>query len=60
MQNTGQLMEAVEKALYPTKEHGKKLRSYREYYFTGLDGKSGERAKEIIVKKLCGGMERNA
>ena len=56
MQNTGQLMEAVEKALYPSEEHMNNLLSYRDTYFTGLDGKAGERAKEIIVKKLCGGM----
>jgi len=56
LQNTGQLMEAVEKALFPPEEHVQKLQSHRQYYFTGLDGKAGERAKEIMVEQLTGGV----
>lgn len=56
LRDTTNLMDAVEKALYPTKEHSEKVLSYRDNYFTGLDGRAGERAKEIIVKELTGGV----
>ncbi len=48
------LMPAVREALSPSKEHVEKLLLYRKYYFTGLDGKSGFRAKEHIVNILSG------
>jgi len=52
MNDVNKLMEAVENALHPSEEHLKKLVSYRDYYFTGLDGKAGVRAKEYIQKML--------
>lgn len=52
MQSTGQLMEVVDKALYPAEEHVERLQSYREYYFTGLDGKAGERVRDRIISSL--------
>ncbi len=50
--NISHLMDAVELALYPTEEKKLKLMEYRDYYFTGLDGKAGKRAKDYIVKRL--------
>ncbi len=50
--NIKDLENAVQKALFPSKQHKKKMLEYRDYYFTGLDGKAGERAKDIIVKSL--------
>lgn len=49
---TSLLMDAVEKALYPSAAHRQTLMDYRAYYFTGLDGKAGERARECICKAL--------
>jgi hypothetical protein len=49
------LNDAVESAVNPTQSRMEKLLAYREYYFTGLDGKSGERAKEYIAQKVLGG-----
>ena len=46
------LMDAVEEALYPTKEYSEKVLSYRDNYFTGLDGRAGERARDIIISKV--------
>jgi hypothetical protein len=39
------LILAVESALNPTEEMKSKLKEYRDYFFTGLDGKSGKRVK---------------
>lgn len=46
------LMEAVEEALNPTSQRLKNLMEYRSYYFTGLDGKAGERAKRAIEARI--------
>ncbi len=43
-----ELMEAVESALNPTDEMKQKLDEYRNYFFTGLDGKSSMRVKAKI------------
>ncbi len=49
------LLPAVEKALNPTEEMKQKLQEYRDYFFTGLDGKSSARVKtkidEIMEKR---------
>lgn len=49
------LLPAVEKALNPTREMKQKLQDYRDYFFTGLDGRSSERVKakidELMEKK---------
>jgi len=42
------LSYAVEKALNPTEKMKKKLQEYRDYFFTGLDGRASERVKKII------------
>jgi hypothetical protein len=42
------LLEAVELALHPTAGMYEKLKQYRHYFFTGLDGKSGQRVKAKI------------
>ena len=42
------LLSAVKSALDPTLEMKIKLQEYREYFFTGLDGKSAIRVKEKI------------
>lgn len=47
-----QLSEAVEKALNPTKEMTQKLNEYKNYMFTGLDGKSSQRVKAKIDQLL--------
>ena len=44
------LADAVQRALNPGREHLRRLMEYRDYYFTGLDGRSGERAAEIILE----------
>jgi CDP-glycerol glycerophosphotransferase (TagB/SpsB family) len=44
----GQLSEAVKKALAPDEEMRCKLNEYRNYFFTGLDGKASCRVKGII------------
>jgi len=49
-----ELCPAVEKALNPTKEMVQKLTEYRNYFFTGLDGKSGQRVKAEIDKLMKG------
>jgi hypothetical protein len=48
------LMDAVSTALNPTNEMKQKLMEYRDYFFTGLDGKSGQRVKEQIDKLIKG------
>lgn len=54
-----ELMHAVERALYPSADYMKKLQSYRDYYFTGLDGKCGLRAKEHIANTLFYNREKS-
>ncbi|NOR44558.1 MAG: CDP-glycerol glycerophosphotransferase [Candidatus Delongbacteria bacterium] len=48
MKSPDDLIPAVEQALNPTDEMKAKLEEYRNYFFTGLDGKSGERVKVKI------------
>ena len=43
-----EIMTAVDLALNPTQEMKDKLISYRNYFFTGLDGNAGKRVKEEI------------
>jgi len=43
-----QIVNAVESALNPTEEMKTRLKVHRDYYFTGLDGKSGRRVKQEI------------
>jgi len=45
-----EILPAVDLALNPTTEMREKLKEYRDYFFTGLDGKSGKRVKEEIDK----------
>jgi CDP-glycerol glycerophosphotransferase (TagB/SpsB family) len=42
------LLPALQSALNPTTEMKWKLQEYRNYFFTGLDGKSSKRVKEKI------------
>ncbi|MFO7897182.1 MAG: hypothetical protein R6U84_09640 [Candidatus Cloacimonadales bacterium] len=55
MQQPDDLLPAVKSALNPTPEMQQKLQSYRDYFFTGLDGNSALRVKkkidEIIKEK---------
>jgi CDP-glycerol glycerophosphotransferase (TagB/SpsB family) len=46
------LMDAVEEALNPSRQHLERLTQYRQYYFTGLDGRAGERAKKAIEERI--------
>ena len=48
MHKPDDLLPAVESALNPTAEMKRKLAEYRDYFFTGLDGKSAMRVKEKI------------
>lgn len=48
MHQPDDLHTAVEKALNPDAEMKAKLDAYRNYFFTGLDGKAGERVKAEI------------
>ena len=48
LQSPDDLLPAVEQALNPTEEMKAKLNEYRNYFFTGLDGKSGGRVKTKI------------
>lgn len=43
-----QLLEAVKKALNPTDKMKKELKSYRDYFFTDLDGQASKRVKAKI------------
>jgi len=52
MHSPDDLLPAVEKALKPTDEMKQKLMEYKDYFFTGLDGKSGMRVKEAIDKMV--------
>jgi hypothetical protein len=52
MERAEDICDAVKQAVYPTDAHMKKLLEYRDYYFTGLDGKAGERAKDIIASQI--------
>lgn len=54
LRGTSRLMDTVKEALYPSQEQMRKLQAYQDYYFTGLDGKAGERAKNYIVEKIFG------
>jgi len=49
------LLPAVHSALNPTAEMQQKLQEYRDYFFTGLDGKAAQRVKikidEIMKRK---------
>ena len=47
-----ELGEAVELALSPTDEMSRKLREYRDYFFTGLDGEASERVKDRMDRIL--------
>ena len=42
------LIAAVESALNPTEPMKQKMEEYRNYFFTGLDGKASERVKAKI------------
>ncbi|MCB9503062.1 MAG: CDP-glycerol glycerophosphotransferase family protein [Deferribacteres bacterium] len=48
MHKPDDLFNAVEQALNPTDEMKAKLEEYRNYFFTGLDGKASVRVKEKI------------
>ena len=52
--DAGRLKEAAEEALHPSEEARKRLLDYRDYYFRGLDGKAGLRARNLIVARLLG------
>ena len=47
-----EIMAAVDLALNPSEEMKQKLQEYRDYFFSGLDGKAGLRVKEQIDKLL--------
>ncbi len=47
-----QLKNAVNRALSPTDAMKNKLSEYREYFFTGLDGRASSRVKEVIDSVL--------
>ncbi|KAA3619693.1 MAG: CDP-glycerol glycerophosphotransferase [Calditrichaeota bacterium] len=53
MKSPDDLFEAVENALNPTPEMQKKLQEYKSYFFTGLDGKAGQRVKLEIDKMFA-------
>ncbi len=55
LKDTSQLMDAVRKAVYPEDTQMRKLMEHRDYYFTGLDGKAGERAKDCIAEQVLAG-----
>lgn len=42
------LSDAVRSALDPTEEMISRLNEYRDYFFTGLDGRASRRVKEVI------------
>ncbi len=46
------LISAVQKALNPTYKMKRKLEYYRDYFFTGLDGKSSQRVKAKIDEMM--------
>lgn len=50
------LLPAVESALNPTEEMQLKLKEYRDYFFTGLDGNAGQRVKAEVDRLV---KERN-
>ena len=47
-----QLKTAVKTALNPDQKMREKLQDYRNYFFTGLDGKASERVKKVIDSVL--------
>ncbi len=47
-----ELAEAVEEAFNPSSERKEKLKHDKEYVFTYTDGRSGERAKNIIIQEI--------
>ncbi len=52
MQSPDDLLTCVDQALNPTPEMRAKLEEYRNYFFTGLDGRSGERVMTKIYELL--------
>ncbi len=52
MFDPGDLMHAVKSALNPTQKMVDKLEEYRNYFFSGLDGKAGMRVKREIDKLM--------
>ena len=46
------LMDAVEEAVNPSAERMARLQAHRKHYFTGLDGRAGERARDRIAEEL--------
>jgi hypothetical protein len=52
MADVSQLRKCVAEAATPTQEHMQRLMEYRNYYFTGLDGRAGERAAAAISEAL--------
>ena len=54
MHKPDDLLSAVKKALNPTMEMKQKLNEYRNYFFTGLDGKASRRVKKIIDEIMKG------
>jgi len=55
MSEPNELQQVVEAALNPSDDMKKRLTSYRDYYFTGLDGKASHRVKKKIDKLMKGG-----
>ncbi|MBU4485527.1 MAG: CDP-glycerol glycerophosphotransferase family protein [Candidatus Delongbacteria bacterium] len=53
MKSPHDLLPCVQQALNPTDEMKAKLEEYRNYYFTGLDGKSSERVK-VKIDEIVG------
>lgn len=53
MKSPADLLPAVEQALNPTKEMKVKLEGYRNYFFTGLDGKASVRVKYKIDQLIA-------
>jgi len=47
------LLPAVREALHPTEAMKAKLTEYRDYFFSGLDGKAGQRVKTEIERLLA-------
>ncbi len=52
IESPAQLISAVESALNPTEQMIVKMNEYRNYLFTGLDGKSSQRVKAKIDQLL--------
>jgi CDP-glycerol glycerophosphotransferase (TagB/SpsB family) len=54
MHSPQDLLPAVKSALNPSKQMQQKLAEYRNYFFTGLDGKSSKRVKKKIDEIMKG------